>query len=140
MTCVPSEDSNQPGHLRWMPRLMLVFAGLTCHFVSFVMRWLIGVTNCILDLQFQVVTSYHPAFYLCYFSALENVRPNKRSLVISRSTFAGTGVHGGHWSGDNNAQWTDLYDSITGNRYEKRPLISYMQVPRVQIGLHISAV
>ncbi|GAB1603755.1 lysosomal alpha-glucosidase-like [Argonauta hians] len=37
---------------------------------------------------------------------------NKRSLVISRSTFVGSGVHGGHWSGDNFATWDDLYYSI----------------------------
>ena len=33
-----SEDSDQTG---WMPRLIWVFAGCTCHFVGFVMRWLI---------------------------------------------------------------------------------------------------
>ena len=33
-----SEDSDQTGR---MPRLIWVFAGGTCHFVGFVMRWLI---------------------------------------------------------------------------------------------------
>ena len=33
-----SEDSDQTGR---MPRLIWVFAGRTCHFVGFVMRWLI---------------------------------------------------------------------------------------------------
>ena len=72
MTCVPSEDSDQPGHppslirvftrvqlvvkgsmflhadsedsdqTGRMPRLIWVFAGHTCHFVGFVMRWLIS--------------------------------------------------------------------------------------------------
>ena len=60
MTCAPSEDSDQPGHFRclheeamgpwlpikhtedsdqteWMPRLIWVIAGCTCHFVCFVM-------------------------------------------------------------------------------------------------------
>ena len=32
-----SEDSDQTG---WMPRLIWVFAGRTCHFVGFVRRWL----------------------------------------------------------------------------------------------------
>ena len=53
MTCAPSEDSDQPGHLRgslashslhnkdsdqtvWMRRLIRVFAWCTCHFVGFV--------------------------------------------------------------------------------------------------------
>ena len=33
-----SEDSDQTG---WMPRLIWVFAGRTCYFVGFEMRWLI---------------------------------------------------------------------------------------------------
>ena len=32
-----SEDSDQTG---WMPMMIGVFAGRTCHFVGFVMRWL----------------------------------------------------------------------------------------------------
>lgn len=36
----------------------------------------------------------------------------KRTLVISRSTFPGSGVYGGHWSGDNHANWDHLYYSI----------------------------
>lgn len=43
--------------------------------------------------------------------ALESVR-NKRSLVISRSTFPSQGAHGGHWTGDNKAAWDDLALSI----------------------------
>ena len=38
----------------------------------------------------------------------------KRSLVISRSTFSGSGHHAGHWLGDNHATWDDLYLSIAG--------------------------
>ncbi|XP_047134482.1 lysosomal alpha-glucosidase isoform X1 [Hydra vulgaris] len=38
----------------------------------------------------------------------------KRSLVISRSTYAGTGSHAGHWLGDNHSTWKDLYSSIAG--------------------------
>ena len=58
MTCVPSEDSDQPGHslgslatqqthsedadqTGQMPRLIRVFAGRPCHFVGLLMRWLI---------------------------------------------------------------------------------------------------
>ncbi|KAL4238020.1 hypothetical protein ACF0H5_002731 [Mactra antiquata] len=47
-------------------------------------------------------------------SALDTILGNKRSLVISRSTYPGTGVHSGHWMGDNNAQWIDTYYSVTG--------------------------
>ena len=42
------------------------------------------------------------------------IRPGKRSIVISRSTFAGAGPHGSHWLGDNDATWADLYLSIPG--------------------------
>ena len=47
-----SEDSDQTGR---MPRLIWVFAGRTCHFVGFVMRWLY------LFLQF-----IHKALTHCY--------------------------------------------------------------------------
>lgn len=37
----------------------------------------------------------------------------KRTFVISRSTFAGSGKFGGHWGGDQPATWDELYFSIT---------------------------
>lgn len=39
---------------------------------------------------------------------------NKRSFIISRSTFSGAGQHGGHWLGDNNNTWEDMRHSISG--------------------------
>lgn len=47
-------------------------------------------------------------------TALESIRPNVRSFVISRSTFPGSGVHTGHWTGDNIATADDMYYSIPG--------------------------
>ncbi|XP_048581459.1 sucrase-isomaltase, intestinal [Nematostella vectensis] len=38
----------------------------------------------------------------------------KRSMVFSRSTFAGTGAYAGHWLGDNVARWDQLHASIIG--------------------------
>jgi alpha-glucosidase (family GH31 glycosyl hydrolase) len=38
----------------------------------------------------------------------------KRSLVVSRSTFAGSGRHMSHWLGDNHSTWDDLHQSIAG--------------------------
>ena len=45
--------------------------------------------------------------------ALEKVL-GKRSLVISRSTFPGSGVYGGHWLGDNESRFRNMENSITG--------------------------
>lgn len=38
----------------------------------------------------------------------------KRSLVVSRSSFAGTGHFTSHWLGDNTSEWPDLAYSIPG--------------------------
>ena len=38
----------------------------------------------------------------------------KRSLVVSRSTFPGSGRHMSHWLGDNHSTWEDLHLSIAG--------------------------
>lgn len=39
---------------------------------------------------------------------------NKRSIVITRSTFPSSGVYAGHWTGDNAAKWTHLKYNIIG--------------------------
>jgi alpha-glucosidase (family GH31 glycosyl hydrolase) len=45
-------------------------------------------------------------------NALLTIRPSERPFVLSRSTFAGSGRHTGHWTGDNWSTWEHLYLSI----------------------------
>ena len=45
---------------------------------------------------------------------LDTLYTNKRSPLISRSTFVGTGKLGGHWLGDNNSSYSDMAFSIDG--------------------------
>ncbi|KAG0722690.1 putative maltase-glucoamylase 2 [Chionoecetes opilio] len=38
----------------------------------------------------------------------------RRGVVVSRSTFPGSGQWSGHWLGDNRSNWTDMAHSIIG--------------------------
>ena len=43
---------------------------------------------------------------------MKSIYPDKRSWLITRSTFPGAGRHGGHWTGDNLSTWQELKNSI----------------------------
>ena len=52
------------------------------------------------------VTSFPITYFFVY--------PNLFYSVIGRSTFPGHGYRAGHWLGDNNSDWDDLYYAIPG--------------------------
>lgn len=71
----------------------------------------------------EIITSIFCLRYVYLFtflSALMAVR-KKRSLVIGRSTYPGSGSHQGHWTGDNHANWDDLALSISGTVHDFMP-------------------
>uniref|UniRef100_A0A8C9N3C3 alpha-glucosidase n=1 Tax=Serinus canaria TaxID=9135 RepID=A0A8C9N3C3_SERCA len=64
--------------------------------------------------QYDVHSLYGYSMTIATKKAIETVFPGKRSYLISRSTFAGSGKHGGHWLGDNSATWDQLRWAIPG--------------------------
>ncbi|XP_058151204.1 sucrase-isomaltase, intestinal [Dasypus novemcinctus] len=64
--------------------------------------------------QYDVHSLYGYSMSIATEKALEKVFPNKRSFILTRSTFAGTGRHAAHWLGDNTASWEQMEWSITG--------------------------
>lgn len=46
------------------------------------------------------------------YHALLETYPNKRPFFIARSTFAGSGSFAGHWGGDTNSMWGNMYFGI----------------------------
>ncbi|KAG8511483.1 Sucrase-isomaltase, intestinal, partial [Galemys pyrenaicus] len=64
--------------------------------------------------QYDVHSLYGYSMSIATEKAVEKVFPNKRSFILTRSTFAGSGRHAAHWLGDNTASWEQMEWSITG--------------------------
>lgn len=64
--------------------------------------------------QYDVHSLYGYSMSIATEKAVEKVFPGKRSFILTRSTFAGTGRHAAHWLGDNTASWEQMEWSITG--------------------------
>ncbi|XP_053566084.1 maltase-glucoamylase [Bombina bombina] len=65
-------------------------------------------------LHYDVHSLYGYSMILSTEEAIKAVFPGKRSIIFSRSTFAGSGKHSGHWLGDNAANWNDIKWAIPG--------------------------
>jgi len=64
-------------------------------------------------LEYDAHNIYGIAETIATTTALEQLT-KKRAFVLSRSTYPGSGRHGGHWTGDNYSEWVHLYYSIAG--------------------------
>ncbi|XP_052541641.1 sucrase-isomaltase, intestinal [Tympanuchus pallidicinctus] len=64
--------------------------------------------------HYDVHSLYGYSMAIATRQAIETVFPGKRSFLLSRSTFVGSGKHTGHWLGDNQATWEQLGWSIPG--------------------------
>ncbi|NXI43474.1 SUIS protein, partial [Galbula dea] len=64
--------------------------------------------------HYDVHSLYGYSMAISTRKALEALFPGKRSFLISRSTFIGSGKHTSHWLGDNAATWEHIKWAIPG--------------------------
>ncbi|XP_075583620.1 maltase-glucoamylase-like [Pelecanus crispus] len=64
--------------------------------------------------QYDVHNLFGYSMTLSTQRAIETLFPGKRSFLLSRSTFAGSGKYAGHWLGDNAATWDHIKWAIPG--------------------------
>ncbi|XP_014807469.1 PREDICTED: maltase-glucoamylase, intestinal-like [Calidris pugnax] len=64
--------------------------------------------------QYDVHNLYGYSMTLSTKEAIKTLFPGKRSFLLTRSTFAGSGKYSGHWLGDNTASWDQMKWSIPG--------------------------
>ncbi|XP_045412485.1 sucrase-isomaltase, intestinal [Lemur catta] len=64
--------------------------------------------------QYDVHCLYGYSMAIATERALQTVFPDKRSFILTRSTFAGSGHYAAHWLGDNTASWEQMKWSIAG--------------------------
>uniref|UniRef100_G3VEQ8 Maltase n=1 Tax=Sarcophilus harrisii TaxID=9305 RepID=G3VEQ8_SARHA len=63
-------------------------------------------------LHYDVHSLYGYSMTIATANAMKKIFSNKRSFILTRSTFAGSGKFAAHWLGDNEATWKDLQWSI----------------------------
>ncbi|XP_076056755.1 sucrase-isomaltase, intestinal-like [Oratosquilla oratoria] len=65
-------------------------------------------------LHYDVHSLYGWSEIVATAEALKEINPEKRPMVLTRSTFPGSGHFGIHWLGDNTADWEHMRMSIIG--------------------------
>ncbi|XP_027224882.2 sucrase-isomaltase, intestinal [Penaeus vannamei] len=65
-------------------------------------------------LHYDVHSLYGWSETVATYKGLQQIFPGKRQVVLSRSTFPGSGQYAVHWLGDNSASWSHLHMSIIG--------------------------
>ncbi|XP_019644934.1 PREDICTED: sucrase-isomaltase, intestinal-like [Branchiostoma belcheri] len=64
--------------------------------------------------HYDVHSLYGHGMAIATRAAMSRVFPTKRGVIITRSSFPGTGHYAGHWLGSNKAAWEDMAWSIPG--------------------------
>ncbi|XP_069853023.1 uncharacterized protein [Dipodomys merriami] len=97
--------TNTLNHPPFTPRVLdgYLFAKTLC--MDAVQQW---------GKQYDVHNLYGYSMAIATEGAVKTVFPGKRSFILTRSTFAGSGKFAAHWLGDNSATWSDLQWSIPG--------------------------
>ncbi|XP_064100307.1 sucrase-isomaltase, intestinal-like isoform X2 [Macrobrachium nipponense] len=65
-------------------------------------------------LHYDVHSLYGWSHTVATYKAMRSMNPGKRPMILTRSTFPGSGQYGFHWLGDNSSKWEHLKMSIIG--------------------------
>jgi len=66
------------------------------------------------DRHYNLHSMYGHQMAVTAHDAYRDANPGQRGIILSRSTFPGTGKYAGHWLGDNMSIWKDLHYSVIG--------------------------
>lgn len=87
----------------WKSRMLVIFlVAVVCL-----------ATRCKTDTFFQWLVCSSKDIFL-FSRAAQQSTGGKRSIIISRSSFPGSGHYSGRWLGDNQSAWNHLYHSVIG--------------------------